>query len=125
MTVMLIEEETDDVVFDVNFWHWRAIVEEIRRTKILKDETVDRLHQPFCGNGLNKDECKKISEYLKSIVIPELESDDRILLDGERTKEPWTGEFHREEPEKNYSTDKKVLLKFVEAIEQCNGFEVC
>jgi len=29
----LFDQKTDAIVFDTNFWHWRAIVEAIRALK--------------------------------------------------------------------------------------------
>ncbi len=124
---MLMDNETDDVVFDVNFWHYRAIVEAIRSLRVLPDEQVDRLHEPFTGSGLTKDECRIVAAELQARVVPILEQDDRLLLDGTVTKEPDDGVFHKTDAEwrKNYSTNKTVLAAFIDAIHKSNGFTVC
>lgn len=124
---MLMDSETDDVVFDVNFWHYRAIVEAIQSLQILSVEYVARLHEPFTGAGLSKDECKIVSAQLRAKVLPALEDEDRLLLDGTITKLPNDGVFYKSESEwhRNYSTNKKVLLDFITAIDDCNGFTVC
>ena len=124
---MLMDNETDDVVFDVNFWHYRAIVEAIRSLRVLPDEYVDRLHEPFTGSGLTKDECRIVAAELQARFVPILEQDDRLLLNGTVTKEPDDGVFHKTDGEwqKNYSTNKKVLAAFIDAIHKSNGFTVC
>ncbi len=124
---MLMDNETDDVVFDVNFWHYRAIVEAIRSLRVLPDEQVDRLHEPFTGSGLTKDECRIVAAELQARVVPILEQDDRLLLDGTVTKEPDDGVFHKTDAEwpKNYSTNKTVLAAFIDAIQKSSGFTVC
>lgn len=124
MGISLIDNNSKDIIFDINFWHWRAIVEEIRRQDILSNEIVDGLHEPFCGNGLNKQQCCDVYKKLMMDVIPKLSDNQRILIDGERTYEKDDFVFHREEVEKNYSTNKQVLAKFCKSIENCNGFEV-
>ena len=124
---MLMDNETDDVVFDVNFWHYRAIVEAIRSLRVLPDEYVDRLHEPFTGSGLTKDECRIVAAELQARFVPILEQDDRLLLNGTVTKEPDDSVFHKTDGEwqKNYSTNKKVLAAFIDAIHKSNGFTVC
>ena len=127
MTVMLMDNETDDVVFDINFWHYRAIVEAIRSLRVLPDDHVDRLHEPFTGSGLTKDECLIVAKELHARLVSTLDQDDRLLLDGTVTKEPDDGVFHKTDIEwqKNYSTNRTVIAAFVDAIRKSNGFTVC
>ncbi len=127
MTVMLMDNGTDDVVFDVNFWHYRAIVEAIRSLRVLPDDHVDRLHEPFTGSGLTKDECLIVATELHARLVHTLDQDDRLLLDGTVTKEPDDGVLHHTDVEwqKNYSTNRTVLTAFVDAIRKSNGFTVC
>lgn len=124
---MLIDNETENVVFDVNFWHYRSLVEAIRSLKILPDDYVDRLHEPFTGAGLTKEECCMVASELRSRLLPSLEEDDRLLLDGTTTKTSDDGVFHKSDGEwqKNYSTNKRVLREFIDAIAASNGFMVC
>lgn len=51
MSVSLYDTATNEVVFDVNFWHWRAIVEAVRALGVLPDVRIDPLHQPFVGEA--------------------------------------------------------------------------
>jgi hypothetical protein len=126
MGIDLLDKQTEDTCFSINFWHWRAIVEEIRRQRIIPEEIVDGLHEPYCGNGLTVEQCRLVASVLREKVISKLSDSDteRILLDGNRTKVPDDYLFHKVELEKNYSTDKSTLSKFVECLETCNGFEV-
>ncbi len=127
MTVMLMDNETDDVLFNVNFWHYRAIVEAIRSLRVLPDDYVDRLHEPFTGSGLTKDECLIVATELYARLVSTLDQDDRLLLDGTVTKEPDDCVFHETDADwqKNYSTNRTVIAAFVDAIRKSNGFTVC
>lgn len=127
VTVMLIDNENNELVFDINFWHYRALVEAIRSLQVLPDEYVDRLHEPYTGAGLNKEECQLVAAELRSRLVPILGDDDRLLLDGATTKIPDDGVFHKTDADwhLNYSTNKRVLLDFVQALKDCNGFTVC
>ena len=124
MGIDLFDKETNDICFSINFWHWRAIVEEIRRLNLFSEELVDSLHESYCNNGLNKEECLLVAQTLNETIIPKLSDTERILFNGERTEEPDDCVFHKVDVEKNYSTNKKVLVEFVECLERCNGFEV-
>ncbi|MFN3651344.1 MAG: hypothetical protein ACK47B_17350 [Armatimonadota bacterium] len=123
----LFDRKTDEIVFDINFWHYRAIVEAVRSLGVLPDEQVDRLHESWQGNGLTTEEARLVAAAMRERLLPALTGDERLLLDGRRTEEPDDGTFYREpdEQHKNYSTNRDVLEEFVRCCETCNGFRVC
>lgn len=127
MGVSLFDRKTDEIVFDINFWHYRAIVEAVRSLGVLPDEQVDRLHESWQGNGLTTEEARLVAAAMRERLLPALTGDERLLLDGRRTEEPDDGTFYREpdEQHKNYSTNRDVLEEFVRCCETCNGFRVC
>src|SRR5215831_18009927 len=82
MGISLFDRKTGgEPAFDINFWHWRAIVEAIRSTRTLTDAQVDGLHEPFCGNGLTIEQARNVATALKSKVIPQLGNADWLGLD--------------------------------------------
>lgn len=125
MGVTLFDLATDEVVFDVNFWHWRAIVEAIRSLDVLPTDTVDALHEAFIG-VLSERDARHVAEAICTRLLPTLNDDERVLLDGKRTTEPDDGTFHREpaEQHRNYSTNRAVLAKFADSCATCAGFRV-
>ena len=125
MSIDLFDKQTEEICFSINSWQWKAIVEEIRRQRIISEEIIDGLHQSYCENGLTIEQCRLVASVLREKVIAKLSGTERILLDGTRTNVPDDYIFHRVEVEKNYSTSKLALTKFVECLETCNGFEVC
>jgi hypothetical protein len=124
--VTLIDQKTNEVVFNINFWHWRAIVEAIRSLQVLPKERVDQLHELFVGD-LTEGEARKIAVALNERLLPALHDDERLLLDGTRTTTPDDCVFYRDpaEQHKNYSTNRKALQTFSECCSSCNGFRVC
>lgn len=126
MTVLLVDRKTNEVVFDINFWHYRAIVEAIRSLRVLPDEKVDSLHEQFQGNGLTEAEARLVAAAIRARLLPTLKEDERLLLDGSRTTEPDDRTFYTEPDNwhKNYSTNRRVLEEFARCCETCNGFEV-
>jgi hypothetical protein len=125
--VSLFDRKTNEIVFDVNFWHYRAIVEAIRSLDVLPEETVDALHESWQGTGLTTEEARVVAEAIRTRLLPTLGEDERLLSDGARTTEPDDGTFYREPAEQhlNYSTNRRVLERFAGCCETCNGFSVC
>lgn len=125
MGITLVDQKSEDLVFDVNFWHWRAIVEAVRRLAVLPAERAAALHEPFVGD-LTQDEARTVATAIRERLLPTLESDDRLLLDGTRTKAPDDGTFYRspEEQHRNYGTTREVLEPFTRYCETCAGFQV-
>jgi hypothetical protein len=125
MGVTLFDQKTDAIVFDTNFWHWRAIVEAIRSLEVLPKTQVDALHEPFVGE-LTESEVRAVAAAIREQLLPELREDQRLLLDGRRTTVPDDGTFHRDpsEQHKNYSTDRSKLEEFAKCCEMCSGFRV-
>jgi hypothetical protein len=125
MGVTLFDQKTDAVGFDVNFWHWRAVVEAVRSLGVLPEARVDALHDPFVGE-LTEGEAQEVAAALRARLLPTLREDERLLLDGRRTTEPDDGTFYRApaEQHKNYGTDRRVLEEFARCCEVCGGFRV-
>jgi hypothetical protein len=126
MGVSLVDRDTDETVLDVNFWHWRAIVEAIRRLHVLPDERARALHDQWMDSGLTREEARLVAAAMRSGVLPTLRGGERLLLDGKRTTEPddFKMYYAPDERHKNYSTDRAVLEEFVACCERCNGFLV-
>ena len=126
MGMTLFDRQSGEIVFDTNFWHYRAIVEAVRGLEVLPDDTVERLHYPFEGNGLTADECRRVAAAIRSRLLPTLQAEERLLLDGTRTLEPDDGTLHRlpEEQHRSYSTNREALERFARCCETCGGFDV-
>jgi hypothetical protein len=123
----LFDRKTNDIVFDVNFWHYRAIVEAIRSLRVLPDATVDALHESWQDTGLTAAEARLVAAAIRSQLLPALADDERLLLDGRQTTEPDddTMHYNPDDQHKNYSTSRRVLEEFAACCETCNGFSVC
>lgn len=125
MGITLFDQGSGTELFDIDFWHWRTIVEAVRSLDVLEEARVDTLHEPFLGE-LTRAEALTVAKALRAMLIPSLKDDERLLFDGTRTTEPDDGTFHRAPTEryKNYSTTRGVLEEFAVACEACAGFRV-
>jgi hypothetical protein len=120
----LFDQKSNAIIFDTNFWHWRAIVEAIRSLAVLPDSRVDALHEQFVGD-LTEEEAQVVAAAVRGLTAT-LRDDERLLLDGRRTTEPDDGTFFRDpaEQHKNYGTNRAVLEEFARCCESCGGFRV-
>ena len=126
MGVTLFDNKTDQIVFHVNFWHYRAIVEAIRSLGGLSNDKIDSLHEQWCGNGLTVDEARAVAALMRSQIMPSLAPGWRLLSDGTFSDDPDDGTLHRgKDQHRNYSTNAEVLGRFIKCCETCNGFRVC
>jgi hypothetical protein len=125
MTVDLYDLKTEAHLFRINFWHWRAIVEAVRRLGALPDDRIDGLHEQFSGE-LTEEEARTVAAAIRRSLLPDLMDDERLLLDGRRTTAPDDLVFYKapEEQHKNYSTNRHVLERFAECCEACHGFRI-
>jgi hypothetical protein len=121
----LFDQKTDVIVFDTNFWHWRAIVEAVRALKVLPDSRVDPLHDQMVGE-LTESEARAVGIAIREQLLPTLKDGERLLLDGGRTTEPDDGTMHYDpaEQHKNYSTNRRMLEEFASCCAVCGGFRV-
>jgi hypothetical protein len=126
MGICLFDCKSNEIIFDTNFWNYRAIVEEVRRLGVFSDAKVDSLHESWCGNGLSTDEARTVASLMRSQLLPSIAEGQRLMLDGTRTTVPDDGKLHHgAEQASNYSTTADVLERFVKCCETCNGFTVC
>ena len=113
MGVSLFDQASNAIIFDVTFWHWRAIVEAIRSLRVLPELRIDALHESWIGE-LTPAEARQVAAAIRRCLLPTLRDEERLLLDGQRTTEPDDGTFYRdpEDQHKNYSTNRFVLEQF-------------
>lgn len=122
--ITLFDQNSGEIIFDINFWHWRAIVEAVRSLHVLAEPRVDALHEQFLGE-LTAEEARAVGAAIRERLLPTLGDGDRLLLDQSRTQEPDDGTFYKgAEAHRNYSTNRKVLESFAGCCEVCGGFRV-
>jgi hypothetical protein len=124
MGISLRDRENHEHWFEINFWNWRPIVEAIRWLAVLPDECADGLHEPFCGNGLTRDEALLVADALEARFLPRVDEHERVLLDLQITREPDDQVFHRDNPFRNYGASREAFVRFIAYCRACQGFDV-
>jgi hypothetical protein len=125
MGVVLSDNGNANHAFSVNWWHWHAILEAVRRTGVLPVDRVEGLHQAFFGE-LSVAEAHAVGHAIRTRVCPTLDEGERLLLDGATTTDPGDDVLYGEhnETHRNYGTSRAVLEAFVAFCERCGGFRV-
>src|SRR5258708_4194294 len=100
MGIHVSDRQSNEVIFRVNFWHWRAIVEAIRSLGVLPEPRVDSLPEP-CVGELSQEEARAVATAIRQGLLPSLAEQERLLLDGRRTSEPDDGTLYRSPEEEH------------------------
>lgn len=126
MGITLIDRSSEDHLLFISLRNWHAIVETVRRLRILPDAVVNGLHEPFCGNGLTREQAAAVADHLRLSVIPVLASDEHVLLDGKVTRQPQEVVLRADaDAARSYSTTRQALEEFATYCDGSEGFEVC
>ena len=105
----LIDPDDRSNIFFISFWHWRMIVEAIRRLDVFDTETVDRMHLQCTEFRLSREQSMALAQAIEDQLLPQLEEGERMRFDGAVADEEDDGVFHKVDVEKNYSTNAKTL----------------
>ena len=117
----LIDPDDRSNILFINFWNWRTIVEAARRLEVVDDATAERMHLQCTSFQLSPAQALDLAMAIEDYLLPSLEEDDRVLLDGTITDEADDGTFHKVDVEKNYSTNAKVLRAVMEFCRSTQG----
>lgn len=125
MGVILSDNGDADHDFSINWWHWHAVVEAVRRTGVLPVDRVEGLHRTSVGE-LSVTEAHAVGYAIRTQVCPALDEGKRLLLDGTATADPDDGRLYKEpsKTHENYGTNRTVLESFAVFCERCDGFRV-
>lgn len=120
----LKDPDDDSNLMFINFWHWRTIVEAVRRAAVFDAATIDRMHQQCTMFQLSRDQSQVMVQVIEDQLMPQLEENERLLLDGSVTEEEDDGTFHKVELERNYSTNLEVLRNVVAFCRSTRGIVI-
>jgi hypothetical protein len=126
MSFILTDRADDGHELQVNAWHWRTILMLLTTCKALPEERIEVMGISGACPELSESEVRQVAAALRAKVLPGLEADDRVMIDGTFTKTSDDGRFHREDQElhKNYSTNKDVLTKVCEFCETAKEVKI-
>lgn len=114
MSVIL--EDSNDSQFVISNWGWGVLYNVICNYDIVRDQDhLARLERGAMGGTLGKDERDEFIKVLKKDILPNISSEESLLLDmsvkGNVDKKTF---FKGEESHKNYFVSREKLIAFIE-----------
>ena len=112
--------------FIVKTWSWTAVLAAIERLNILSEEKLEELSSRWLNGRLSIEEAHAVAAGLREQVLVHFGPGERLLVDGETTKEPDDFVFHTtpENMDRNFTVDRDKFVEFVEFCEASHGFEI-
>ena len=126
MSFTLIDLGSENFELSSNVWSWKPTLEIIKSLNILSDGKLRQMEYAATGVKVEIDDAHEIGTKIKNQILPKLEPNKRIFMDGSITDAPDDGTIHRDEDEKwkNYSASYDWLKEFSEFCLMSKGFQV-
>ncbi|HMQ03544.1 MAG TPA: hypothetical protein PKD26_06485 [Pyrinomonadaceae bacterium] len=126
MSFTLHDLGTENHEFNANVWNWKTAVELIRRFDVISEGKVRQMGYNATGVKLDIDEAHVIGKRIRDEILPTLEPNKRMFVDGSITDEPDDMTLFKDDDEqwKNYSVNYSWLQDFSDFCLRSKGFQV-
>ncbi|HLA95282.1 MAG TPA: hypothetical protein VK612_06145 [Pyrinomonadaceae bacterium] len=126
MSFTLHDMSSENFEFSANVWNWKAALEVIKGLDIISEGKVRQMAYNAMGVKVEIDDAHFIGEKIRDVILPKLEPNKRIFLDGSITDQPDDGTIYRDEDEqwKNYSVSHDWLKEFSDFCLKSKGFQI-
>ncbi len=122
MGVWVSDYKNEDLDFKLNFWNWRPIASLICESGLLCPEDKEIFESGH--GGLNAEEARDLALHLRETIFDAMEKSYHLKLDGLlacRTVNENNTVF-LDDISKNYGCSYESLERFINFLENCNGF---
>jgi len=125
VSVILVPVNHETADLQLNWWIWRTVLAELKRSNLVSEEQFERMSGNGSGGAASADDCDMFGRHLEEVVRL-LKSGDRLLADGTVTDEPHSHELDMapNASHKNYSATAEHLQLFIDFCKTCAGFTV-
>ena len=126
MSFTLIDLGSENFELSANVWSWKPTLEIVKNLNILSDGKLRQMEYAATGVKIEIDDAHEIGTKIQNQILPKLEPNKRIFMDGSITDAPDDGTIYRDEDEKwkNYSASYEWLKEFSEFCLKSKGFQV-
>ena len=126
MSFTLHDMGSENFEFSANVWNWKAALEVIKSLDIISESTVRQMSYNAMGVKVDVEDAHLIGEKIRGEVLPRLEPNKRIFLDGTVTDEPDDMTLFKDDDEqwKNYSVGYEWLKDFSDFCLRSKGFQI-
>lgn len=126
MSFTLIDVGSEKFELSSSIWSWKPTLEIIKSLDILSDGKLRQMEYAATGVKIELEEAHNIGRKIQEEILPKLEPNKRMFMDGSITDAPDDGTIYRDEDEKwkNYSASYDWLKEFSEFCLKSKGFQV-
>lgn len=126
MSFTLMDLGSENFEVRANVWSWKPTLEIIKNLDILSDGKLRQMEYNATGVKVELEDAHEIGRKIQENILPKLEPNKRIFLDGSITDAPDDGTIFQDDDEKwkNYSASYEWLKEFSDFCLMSKGFQV-
>lgn len=126
MSFTLMDLGSENFELGASVWNWKPTLEIIKRFDIISEGKIRQMEYAATGVKIELEDAHDIGRKIQETILPKLEPNKRMFMDGSITDAPDDGTIYRDEDEKwkNYSADYEWLKEFSDFCLKSKGFQV-
>lgn len=126
MSFTLMDLGSENFELGASVWNWKPTLEIIKRFDIISEGKIRQMEYAATGVKIDLEDAHDIGRKIQETILPKLEPNKRMFMDGSITDAPDDGTIYRDEDEKwkNYSADYEWLKDFSDFCLKSKGFQV-
>ena len=126
MSFTLMDLSSENFELGASVWNWKPTLEIIKRFDIVSEGKIRQMEYAATGVKIELEDAHDIGRKIQETILPKLEPNKRMFMDGSITDAPDDGTIYRDEDEKwkNYSADYEWLKEFSDFCLKSKGFQV-
>jgi hypothetical protein len=126
MSFTLMDLGSENFELGASVWNWKPTLEIIKRFDIISEGKIRQMEYAATGVKIDLEDAHDIGRKIQETILPKLEPNKRMFMDGSITDAPDDGTIYRDEDEKwkNYSANYEWLKEFSDFCLKSKGFQV-
>ena len=126
MSFTLHDMGSENFEFNANVWNWKAALELIKGFDFFSEGKLRQMAYNGTGVKVEIDDAHFIGQKIRDEILPRLEPDKRMFVDGSITDQPDDMTLFKDDDEqwKNYSVTYDWLKEFSDFCLRSKGFQI-
>lgn len=126
MSFTLMDLGSENFELSASVWSWKPTLEIIKNFDIVSEGKLRQMEYAATGVKIELEDAHEIGKKIKETILPKLEPNKRMFMDGSITDARDDGTIYRDEDDKwkNYSVNYEWLKEFSEFCLMSKGFQV-
>lgn len=126
MSFTLMDLGSENFEVRASVWSWKPTLEIIKNLDILSNGKIRQMEYNATGVKVEIEDAHEIGRKIQETILPKLEPNKRIFMDGSISDSPDDGTIYQDEDEKwkSYSASYEWLKEFSDFCLVSKGFQV-